>query len=55
MSKYDLQELLGLWHQEKVDVGQVIGQILQHLIAQAKDLAELKRQVGRLSSDDEDD
>lgn len=43
MSKYSLQELLKLWQQERLKVEQAIGQILQHLLAQEKEINELKR------------
>jgi len=43
MSKYPLQKLLNLWQQELLKVEQAIGQILQHLLAQEKEINELKR------------
>ncbi len=45
MAEYPLRELLSLWHRERLTVEQVIGQILLHLIAQEKELGELKRQL----------
>jgi hypothetical protein len=47
MAEYPLQELLSLWYREQVTVEQVIGQILQHLIALEKELGELKRQLSK--------
>ncbi len=43
MASYPLSELLSLWQREHLTVEQIIGQILQHLIAQEKQLDELKR------------
>lgn len=45
MSKYALPELLKLWHQEKLTVEQVLGQILLHLVALQKQLAELQKRL----------
>ncbi len=45
MAKYSLRELLSLWHREHLTVEQIIGQILLHLLAQEKELGELKRQL----------
>ncbi len=45
MSKYPLQKLLNLWQQERLRVEQAIGQILQHLLAQEKQINELKQQL----------
>jgi hypothetical protein len=45
MAEYPLQELLSLWYREEVTVEQVIGQIIQHLLALEKQLGELKRQL----------
>jgi hypothetical protein len=43
MAEYPLRELLSLWQRERLTVEQVIGQILLHLLAQEKELGELKR------------
>ncbi|HXV98553.1 MAG TPA: hypothetical protein VEC93_09025 [Anaerolineae bacterium] len=48
MAQYALDKLLSLWYQGQVTVEQVIGQLIQHLIAQEKQLAELKRQLSQL-------
>lgn len=45
MAMYPLQELLGRWQQEQLTIEQVIGQILQHLLALEKQLNELKRRL----------
>jgi hypothetical protein len=45
MARYPLDELLSLWRRERLTVEQVIGQILQHLLALEKQLGDLK---GRL-------
>jgi hypothetical protein len=48
MARYSLDELLSLWQREHLTVEQVIGQILQHLLALEKQLGELKRQLPKL-------
>ncbi len=45
MARYSLQELLSLWHREHLTVEQIIGQIMQHLIALEKQLGDLKRRL----------
>jgi hypothetical protein len=45
MDRYALDKLLSLWLREELTVEQVIGQIIQHLLAQEKQLGELKRQL----------
>jgi hypothetical protein len=45
MDRYALEKLLSLWLRGDLTVDQVIGQILQHLQALEKQLAELKRQL----------
>ncbi len=45
MARYPLGELLSRWQRERLTVDQMIGQILQHLLAQEKQLGELKRQL----------
>jgi hypothetical protein len=45
MAEYPLRELLSLWHRERLTVEQIIGQILLHLLAQEKELGELKRRL----------
>ena len=45
MSKYSLPELLKFWQQERLTTEQVIGQILQHLLAIYNQLNELQRQL----------
>ena len=51
MSMEPLETLLGLWRQEKLDPDQAIGQMLQHLIAQAREIKQLKEQSsGRSAS-----
>ena len=45
MSKYALPELLKLWQQEKLTVEQVLGQILLHLLALQKQLADIQKQL----------
>jgi hypothetical protein len=45
VASYSLQELLSLWQREHLTVEQVIGQILQHLLALEKQLGELKRRL----------
>jgi len=44
MAMYPIRELWGRWQREHLTVEQAIGQILQHLLALEKQLAELKRQ-----------
>jgi hypothetical protein len=45
VARYSLQELLSLWHREHLTVEQIIGQILQHLLAQEKQLDDLQRRL----------
>ncbi len=45
MARYPLQELLSLWHREHLTVEQIIGQIIQHLIALEKQLGDLQRRL----------
>jgi hypothetical protein len=45
VSKYALPELLKLWHQEKLTVEQVLGQILLHLLALQKQLTDIQKQL----------
>ena len=50
MSRYALPELLKLWERAELTVEQVIGQILQHLLAQDKEIKELKCRLPKLPS-----
>jgi hypothetical protein len=45
MSKYALPELLKRWQREQLTMEQVIGHILQHLVALPQQLAELQKQL----------
>jgi hypothetical protein len=45
MAEYLLRELLSLWQRERLTVEQMIGQILQHLLALEKQLGDLKRRL----------
>jgi hypothetical protein len=45
MAEYPLRELLSLWQRERLTVEQIIGQILQHLLALEKQLGDLKRRL----------
>ena len=47
MARYPLRELLSLWERENLTVEQVIGQILQHLLALEKQPGDLKRQLSQ--------
>jgi hypothetical protein len=47
MSKYPLPKLWSLWQQERLKAEQAIGQILQHLLAQEKQIKELKRLLAK--------
>jgi hypothetical protein len=54
MAQYPLRELLSLWERGNLTVEQVIGQILLHLLAQEKQLGELKRQLSKSPPKKED-
>jgi len=43
MSTYTISQLLGLWAQEKLTVEQVIGHLLQQIMALEKRISELER------------
>ncbi len=57
MGTYTVQHLLNLWSQEKVNLDQIMGQVLQYIIdlqnkveALELEVRKLKRQVEELSS-----
>ncbi len=48
MTIYPPKELLSRWQKETLTVEQAIGQILQHLLAQEKQINKLKQQLPKL-------
>jgi hypothetical protein len=49
MSIYPLQEVLNRWARDELSILQAIGQILQHLVRQEKEIEDLRQQVARLA------
>jgi hypothetical protein len=50
MSAYDLNQLLRLWHTDKITAEQAIGQIIQQVQALSERVSELERRMEQGSS-----